>query len=148
VTKRCPRCGETKSAEDFYVKKDGKLQSYCRPCNKAAATEWNKNNRGRRREYMRGWTKRNPERVRTSKLKTTYGLSAQDYRSLRVSQNERCAACGDILQGGRREAVDHCHETGRVRSILCCWCNKALGHAKEDPNRLRALATYIEEVMK
>jgi len=41
-------------------------------------------------------------------------------------------------------AIDHCHDSGRVRGILCKDCNLVLGWMKDTPARLRALADYLE----
>lgn len=144
MRKRCPRCGETKARTAFYPR-GHKLSSYCKPCHIETASDWAKANRESRREYNREWARQNPDKVKASKRKTTYGISEDDYAALRLAQNAKCAACHDTLQGGRREAIDHSHESGVVRGILCCWCNKALGHAKENADRLRALASYVEQ---
>jgi len=63
---------------------------------------------------------------------------------MREQQGGRCACCGDLLQGGREEHIDHCHTTGRVRGILCRACNLTLGNAKESTPRLLAAAAYLE----
>lgn len=145
MTKACAKCSEVKDAAEFYTRKrDGKLSSYCKPCHTGSAAAWNAANKDHRREYNKQWAARNPERRRASKIKSTYGLDKEAHAALRGSQNGCCAACAEPLQGGRREAVDHHHETGVVRGILCCWCNKALGHARESTDRLRALAAYLE----
>lgn len=65
-------------------------------------------------------------------------------------QGDRCASCGRpetaIGRHGevRRLAVDHNHETGEVRRLLCSACNTALGIMDDDPEMLRWLADYIE----
>lgn len=68
--------------------------------------------------------------------RSKYGLSNEQVRALYASG---CAACGDAA-----DVIDHDHASGRVRDSLCGACNRALGHAKEDPARLRALAEYAE----
>jgi hypothetical protein len=64
-----------------------------------------------------------------------------------AAQGGVCAVCRKLNPDrlGRRLHVDHCHETGRVRGLLCTLCNNAIGQAGESPERLRALATYLEE---
>jgi hypothetical protein len=44
-----------------------------------------------------------------------------------------------------RLAVDHCHQTDRVRGLLCSKCNLLIGLAKEDPTILKTAASYLEE---
>ena len=48
---------------------------------------------------------------------------------------------------GKRIAlvVDHCHDTNRVRGLLCTNCNVAIGHMKDDVERLRAAISYLED---
>lgn len=60
-----------------------------------------------------------------------------------AGQGGKCAACrGD--SGRRPFQVDHCHETGQIRGLLCGNCNSTLGHAKDDRDRLRALIRYLD----
>lgn len=75
-------------------------------------------------------------------------LTGEEYRRLFEAQDGRCALCGrDYFGwgGGRRPlVVDHCHETGKVRGLLCGSCNTALGRFGDNPARLRQAADYLE----
>jgi len=57
-----------------------------------------------------------------------------------------CRICGAKGGAGRHGQlhIDHCHETGRVRGVLCHGCNIALGYFRSDPNLLRAAIAYLE----
>lgn len=57
----------------------------------------------------------------------------------------RCEACGTRFTDESQGVIDHCHTTWKIRGVLCSPCNVALGFAKEDPSRLRAIADYIEK---
>lgn len=72
-----------------------------------------------------------------------YGLTAESYDSLLATQGGVCAVCK--VPSTRRLEVDHCHQSGKVRSILCHNCNSALGHAKDDVKRLEALIQYLSQ---
>lgn len=73
-----------------------------------------------------------------------YGMTAEEYRLRVDAQQGRCAVCGDEPENGGRLHVDHNHESGAVRDLLCRPCNQALGLANDDPQRLRAMADYLE----
>lgn len=76
-----------------------------------------------------------------------YGLTDEQYDALLAAQNGACAICGTTeWNGGKAKSphVDHCHETGRVRGLLCGGCNNGLGNFGDDPARLRAAADYLE----
>lgn len=64
---------------------------------------------------------------RAWKLKTRFGLDPEDYEEMLEKQDGRCAICGS-LPDGQHLSVDHNHETGDVRGLLCQPCNLALGH--------------------
>lgn len=102
-------------------------------------------NRESRIEKMREWTARHPDRARNAMLKRKYGMTIKDWDKMFADQGGVCAACG----GGATRSknpwhVDHCHQTGKVRAILCHGCNTAAGLARDDPARLRALADYLD----
>ena len=71
-----------------------------------------------------------------------YGLTLEDYISLLNSQGNKCAICGG--SDSRALNVDHDHQTGRIRGLLCTKCNTALGLLDEDTCCLRAALKYLE----
>lgn len=99
-----------------------------------------------RKEYQKAYRERNPHVRRRAALKV-FGLSLEAYDLLWAHQEGRCAACRrPMIPNGVSStsvAVDHCHKTGKVRGLLHAGCNKALGHAKDDPAVLEGLAVYI-----
>lgn len=86
-----------------------------------------------------------PEKQRGWNLKK-YGLTLEQYDALLEAQGGVCAVCLEDRRDrmGRRLHVDHDHETGRVRGLLCMRCNNAIGQAGESAATLRALADYLE----
>lgn len=86
------------------------------------------------------------ERSREHHLKRKYGLTLAAREALFVKQDGICPGCGKNLVpfGKGQTVVDHCHDTGVVRGLLCSLCNTAIGHAGDDPARLRRLADYVE----
>lgn len=79
----------------------------------------------------------------------SYGISLVEVRAMFEEQNHRCALCGG--EGFKMAdhhrvplVVDHCHETGKVRQLLCHNCNRALGLLKDDPSLMDRCARYIE----
>lgn len=56
----------------------------------------------------------------------------------------RCAICFEAPRLGERLAVDHCHETGVVRGLLCRRCNTGIGLLRDDPMVLNAAVAYLE----
>src|SRR5262249_538961 len=80
--------------------------------------------------------------ARRKSLERNYSLSYLGYLDRMARQHGCCAICHrgpfKVLQ------VDHCHDTLRVRGLLCGRCNKALGLFDHDPARLREAAIYLE----
>lgn len=71
-----------------------------------------------------------------------YGLTRDGLAAL-LAQHESCAICGTDRWGAKGPQVDHDHATGRVRGVLCVNCNTMIGHAGDDPARLRAAVRYL-----
>jgi hypothetical protein len=94
------------------------------------------------------------ERQRWYRMRAKFGIEREDYERMLAEQDGGCAICGCGLEGERYGTfpVDHDHaccpgqkSCGRcVRGLPCDDCNVGLGRFKDDPNRLRAAADYIE----
>lgn len=134
TSKQCSRCKKTKSLDEFGNLKRGKLgrNSWCKPC---AA------------QYRRDWVANNPDKydamLRKSKLKALYGITPEDYDAMLEKQEHACAICEKPCTSGRRLSVDHDHETGEVRGLLCGACNRLLGFARESEDVLRSAISYL-----
>ncbi len=72
-------------------------------------------------------------------------MSIEEYDKLLSKQEGKCAICSGTEPTGRRFAVDHDHQTGMVRGLLCTRCNNALGCLQDDPELLDRAAQYIRE---
>lgn len=96
------------------------------------------------------WRAANPERVveltRKHNLKRHYGITPEDYATQLAVQGGACAICGTDNPSDRWDnfAVDHDHETGEVRGLLCGKCNKAIGLLSDDVSRLRSAIAYLQ----
>lgn len=66
---------------------------------------------------------RNAEKAREAHLKRTYGITIEDYNRILKEQSGKCAVCGKPPKT-MRLAVDHCHKTGKIRGLLCSYCNR------------------------
>jgi Recombination endonuclease VII len=129
-----------KQAREYRAKNPEKARANWR---KWAAANPDKVFTDRRRKQIREWAAANRGKRREYK----YGVSQEAFDAILQTQNFRCAACKSDLRAIRSKHVhlDHCHDTGRIRGVLCHSCNMALGLMKEDSSRLKALAAYIED---
>jgi uncharacterized protein with PIN domain len=84
---------------------------------------------------------------RKQHLEHCYGISVADFEQRLLRQNGKCAICKEDItetKNGRLKAhIDHDHETGVVRGLLCLSCNTGLGQFKDSPINLRAAAQYL-----
>lgn len=100
------------------------------------------------REYSRKMRAINPDYHKSIKLRKTYGISMDRYNEMLAAQNGCCAICdkpesNEIKGKVVALAVDHCHETGAVRALLCSSCNTALGLFNDDPQLLAKAVDYV-----
>lgn len=117
--KRCARCRETKATTHFNRVKRPRgdyWNAWCKPC----ANEYAK---------IRERNKR-------------YGITSAQYDAIWAQQGGRCAIC-DEAEGKRQLSVDHDHETGAIRGLLCMLCNMGIGALRDDPDRLAAAMAYL-----
>lgn len=107
-----------------------------------------------RREYMRLFNARqrvaDPWFWKNAYLKKRYGVTLDWYEAKLKEQKGLCAICGKPETKSTkgkvyRLAVDHCHDSGKVRGLLCMNCNYGIGHMKHDPKILKAAIAYLGE---
>jgi hypothetical protein len=87
---------------------------------------------------------------RRHSLKRTYGITTQEYAEMLAEQEGLCAICRRPESAKRRGrvkplAVDHCHDSSRVRGLLCHRCNAAIGLLQDDVNVLQQAIVYLTE---
>ncbi|MDE2096323.1 MAG: endonuclease VII domain-containing protein [Patescibacteria group bacterium] len=108
-----------------------------------------RNRRAQKSEYRTRKKKENPNYDREFALRASFGIGISEYTKMLEAQNGVCAICGRPearLRNGRPQSlcVDHCHTTGRLRGLLCSACNRSIGLMKDNAQRLRAAAEYLE----
>lgn len=100
--------------------------------------------REQRAIYMRGWRERNIDKRKDYELRSRNGVTLEEYGFFFDAQGGVCAICEEPPAEGKFLSVDHCHDTKRVRGLLCRNCNLALGNLKDDPDLIMRAATYME----
>lgn len=103
---------------------------------KVSRRRWLDNNVEHRRTRERGYARDN----RNKKLVKRYGITVDQFEEIVTVVQGRCQIC----QVARALHVDHDHNTGRVRGLLCGNCNRGIGLFQEDPQKLRAAIAYLE----
>lgn len=124
----CESCDQDFEQTQFIPNDQGKYN--CPDCNKRIRNVFNREN------Y----------------LNKKYNISIQDYENMKIAQDGKCAICkvqeyGRIDKDGNTTPlnVDHCHNTGKVRGLLCNSCNTTLGHLQDNPNQLISVIEYLSK---
>ena len=89
----------------------------------------------------------NPRVVKHRKLKSSYGISLEDFEKMLELQSHSCSICSfpfDYTSQSKGPHVDHDHETGKVRMILCRFCNNLLGYSNDDVRILESAIIYLD----
>lgn len=114
-----------------------------------AAKKWAAKNMKKRtiygKQYRDVHRKEEIKREKNNKLKLRYGITLAQYNSLFKEQKGCCAICGthqDNLKRGL--AVDHNHNTGMIRALLCSNCNLLVGNSGEDIGILNNVIKYLK----
>ncbi len=74
-----------------------------------------------------------------------YGIEPSDYHEMLTEQGGKCAICKKPPTAKKRLVIDHCHITERVRGLLCCQCNFALGNMLDNVNSFKEAIVYLKE---
>lgn len=136
--KTCNTCGTDRPLEHFHRHRTSKggRRGICKFCATAKVKEY---------------ALRHPDRVRLTqrkcRLKQRYGLTLEDYDAMLAAQGHKCALCrrgADEVGGpGGGFVVDHDHDTGQVRAVLCHRCNRFLGWLEADRDRMARILGHV-----
>lgn len=153
-TKRCYKCEGWLSRTRFYFGlntriRDG-LDNICKKCNRDKSKKLRASDveaQKIRLIKIKTYKKAIPNYERNVKLKQLYNISYDDWNNLRLLQNNKCAICLNSFDLSKPKLihVDHDHNTGKIRSLLCHYCNSALGLVKENRFILNNMILYIEK---
>jgi RNA polymerase-binding transcription factor DksA len=117
-------------------------------CNPAHARTANPNQKSiYNKEYQRSWSRKNRDKYREFGLLRRYRMTFSQFQKLKESQDGLCAVCLVPFEEGKRETrpcVDHCHNSGMIRGLLCHTCNSGLGMMKDNPEILRRAIAYLD----
>ena len=85
------------------------------------------------------------EKGKNYRLQKRYGITLADYNKMLKEQNYKCLICGKLHKECKYGlCVDHNHKTGRVRGLLCQYCNRRIvGRIGDDKRRMQGLVQYI-----
>jgi Autographiviridae endonuclease VII len=103
--------------------------------------KWSQDNKEYLRNYSRAWHKENPGKQYWYRIKCVYGLSQETFAAMLSSQGGNCKICNTGLE---QPMIDHDHETGKVRGLLCRRCNAFLGYIEKNPGLLEKALEYLE----
>lgn len=137
--KQCRACRKVKARSEFYLRKASSKHGkdthriWCKDCEASG----NKSSRTRNSRYRKQYM-----------LKEKYGITVEDYNDLLSKQEGRCAICRRLPiedPMGHDLAVDHDHETGRIRGLLCRHCNIGIGKLGDNISGLELALAYLRK---
>jgi Recombination endonuclease VII len=129
--KQCAKCKKTKPRSEFNKSSKNKtgLNSYCQVCSRLGLKQWSKENPSRHLLYR-------------------YGITLEEKGKMVQAQNNYCLICKNPFKNSKDIHVDHCHETDKIRGVLCHSCNTGIGHFRDSPKLLQRAIHYIEHHAK
>lgn len=150
--------GHPRTPDNVYSSNGG-----CIVCNRTSVVQWNKENPGRKaererkwreknkeydKERQRQWTKENPERRRAITISSQTGLDKELVYQYLLDRKDVsvCDICQQEWITGISLHLDHDHETGKIRGLLCGNCNRGLGVFKDSVKFLELATEYLKAV--
>jgi hypothetical protein len=132
--KSCTKCDESKDLAKFGKNKKSKsgLRTVCDSCHNEARRIYRLNNKAQLRDYH---------------LQATYGLTPLAYKTMYEAQGGCCKICSikEKHAPNQRLCVDHDHDTGVVRGLLCSKCNAAIGLLQDSSEFTIKATTYLQD---
>lgn len=147
--KHCGGCNKDLNVLYFVKSKytKDKLSTQCGKCNNKRGLEWRRDNLERSKESIKRWRHKNKDYLKDKIYKQSYGIGLKEFYKILAEQNGKCAICNIKLIIGRAKYsahLDHDHQTGKIRKILCLMCNHGLGNFKDDITLLKKTIDYLE----
>jgi len=157
----CRTCGVEKSSLDFYARnkvckeclKKKALQAYY--ANPKATTYRDQKRRAKnpekfkeqRRKATQRYRDRHPHAHRKAHRLSRYGITSEAFAKMEQEQNHQCKICGatSAQNADRDWSIDHDHQTGKVRGLLCFKCNILLGMVGDQISILESAIKYLKE---
>ena len=136
-SKKCTKCEKIKDVLEFSYRSDSKtLRSHCKECIA----------KGNLNRYHNGGKELQAIRARRSLLKK-YGITEEFYEEERKAQDYCCKICGkhESNQKHGKLYIDHCHDTGLYRGLLCNSCNTGLGSFQDNIDTMLKASEYVKE---
>ena len=138
MTKKCSKCGQVKDIADFTRKAaspDG-LFAQCKQCKRSRDRVRANTSQGKEVSWRANW------KYRYERLS---GVNSTIYLEKFRIQNGKCAICGvSHLELNQKLSTDHNHTTGKIRGLLCSYCNLLLSYTKDNPIILDNARQYLE----
>ena len=130
MLKKCKVCGVEKNISDFY---NGRKD--CKDCKNAAARKkWLENT-----EASDRYKKRARERAKERR----YGITQTEFDQMLIDQKNRCAICNSKFKNSKSTHIDHCHDSSKVRGLLCGNCNLAIGQFNDNADLMENAIKYL-----
>jgi hypothetical protein len=139
--KYCPECKIRKPISEFLYNNAArdKVDFFCIDCKKKLAKRYRQTPEDRRKYYQK--RKRD---IINSRLLRNFGITLEQYEKKLEEQNGKCEICGlTPIENKKSLAVDHDHNSGRVRGLLCNNCNVAVGFLKDNVDKAKKMTEYI-----
>ena len=147
-TRVCSKCRIEKSLSNFTKDKNRKYgrRYTCKECDSKAGIKWRKQHPGRAAAIVaKSYRKHRAKRILEGRCYHS-GITVKEYLEMFRTHNGKCDICGvSHLELNKGLCIDHNHETGKVRGLLCDSCNKMLGHSKDNPVLLEKAAVYLRK---
>ena len=124
----CPNCGETDIANFYTDEKGLRTNKVCKECHKQV---------GKKRWLSLGWL----DKIEIKAKK--YNVTKEVLVELHEKQGGKCAICGDEPTTKRGLHIDHCHQTGAIRGLLCHGCNTGIGAMKDSADIVSKALSYL-----
>jgi len=150
MNKKCSKCRLIKPIEDFYKDKramDGR-SSQCKKCKDKMTAKWRSTHLSNRAEYHKNYRELKRDRLNETARRhhylRRYGMTKEEALALTKLAGGKCQICGDRFSKENPAHIDHDHNTGIVRGVLCRCCNSGLGLFKDSPDVLKLAVEYLK----